>query len=211
MRVSVLERLLVPERLPRRASVDGDFPAPVVHDRFVELSDGPFVVTNKSGGFVQTRRRPDGTVWSMFFETPLGKESPLLRTLYGALWRASASNEWKNRCSSLGEATALMRSFGQEPRCLTVPVSLLKEVCGTEFTETDAEKLMLGQGYITKVGELYVLAGDLVDGQALLTAAPKVLGVYTRADQHLSLMLFRVDRAVVLVGKAEEPRQHGVA
>jgi len=105
-----------------------------------------------------------------------------------------------------------MQTLGFEPKCLVVPVSLLKEACGEAMTVEDAEKLMLMQGHVTKMGDLFVLAGDLDPGTALLTAAPNMVGTYTRADTALALMLFRVDRAVVLVGREfEESPGDGVA
>lgn len=187
----------------------GDFAHAVLHERAVEIDDAPFVVTNKRRSFVQTRRRPDGTIWAGFSEMPIGAESGLLQELHSALWQLSVRNGWRNRCSSLEDAAPLMQTLGFEPRCLVVPVGLLKEVCGEELSVQDAEKLMLMQGHITKVGEVFVLAADMAKGSALLTAVPKEVGTYTRTDESLAIMLFRVDRALILVG--EGPAQHGVA
>lgn len=214
MRVSVLERLFVPERVPGRVSVrGGDLARPVIHERAVEVEDAPFVVTSMRKTFTPTRRRPDGTLWAGFADVSVSEEGLLTRELYDSLWRISTENAWSNRCRALGEATPRMQTLGFQPWSLTVPVTLLKEACGADLSVQDAEKLMLGQGYITRLGDLFVMAADLAEGQAILTAAPKVVGTYTRARDALALMVFRADRAVVLVGKAEteEPPQHGVA
>lgn len=201
------------ERIPRRATLHGDFAHPILHERAVEPVDGPFVVTNKRGSFVQTRRRPDGTIWAGFSEVPIGTESTLARALISSLWRISAENGWGNRCSSLGEAPARMQTLGFEPRSIIVPVSLLKEACGEDVSVEDAEKLMLGQGHVAKVGEMFVLAADLPQGVAIVVAATSLVGTYTRSDEALAIMLFRADRAIVLVDQAEtkEPPVHGVA
>jgi hypothetical protein len=95
---------------------------------------------------------------------------------------------------------------------VVIPFSLLKEACGEAMSIEDVEKLMLMQGYVSKTGDLYILIGDLDPGTAILTAAPKLVGTYTRSDTALALQFFRVDRAVVLVGREfEESSNHGVA
>ncbi len=211
MRVSALERILLTDRVPRRATMYGDFARAMLHERAVSTEDGPYLVSNARGTFVQTRRRPDGTIWAGFSEVPLGTEAKFTRELFSALWRLSAASGWNNRCTSLSEAVSQMQSFGLEPRSVVVPTTLLKEVCGEELHANDAEKLMLGQGYVAKVGEVRVQAADLLDGAAMVLASPSLLGTYTRSDEYLALMLFRVDRAVVLVGPTAREGLHGVA
>lgn len=210
MRVSALDRILATERVGRRTTSThhGGFAHPVLHERSVTLDEGPFVVSNKRGSFVQTRRRQDGTIWAGFSDVPVGGEGTFLRELYLSLWRISVESAWHNRCSALSEASPVMTSLGFSPRCVIVPHDLLTEACGNDLTAQDADRLMLAQGYVAKVGEAFVLAGDLPAGAALVTTMPSVVGTYTRTDQSLAVMLFRADRAVVLVG---EGLPHGVA
>lgn len=180
----------------------------MLHERSSSADDGPFLVTNNRGSFVPTRLRPDRTVWAGFTEAPLGQEDPLLQAFFRVLWRLSLEQGWSNRCTRLVDAMPQMKARGLEPSALVVPVPLLREACGQPFTSEDADKLMLARGHVAKMGAVRVLAADLRPGTALLFASPAKTGTYTRSDQALAAIFFRVDRAVVLV---DTEARNGVA
>ncbi len=92
-----------------------------------------------------------------------------------------------------------MKAAGLEPRSVVVSYSLLEKVSGQELSRDEANQLMTAQGYITQVDDVQVLAADLPPGRALVAAAPALAGFYTRSDNHVGIMLTRVDRAFCLV------------
>lgn len=201
MRVSALELILTAERQRRHASKTGaGFARPVLREQHEDAAGAPFLVSNSRGSFVLGQRRSsDGTVRTAFVNCPLDKESLLLAELHRALWETSVQHNWPNRCSSIAKATARMAALGLEPGALIVSTPFLEEACGKALSVEDAEKLMLVQGYVAEVEGVKVLASDLPDGKALLVTSRALMGVYVRSEDHLSILLRRVDRSLVLV------------
>lgn len=198
MRASALEKILTVDR-HRRRSTAGGLSNALFHTRTVVLDEAPFVVTS-SKGFVQTRRRDEGEIWSGFLECPLEEETLLLKLLFRQLWTISANAGWSNRCSSLADAMDLAALFGFKPFGIVVPISDLKEVSGEALSLEEAEKLMRYRGFVAKTGDVHIFVGDLDVGTAIVTSEPEQLGSYLRTDDSLSVMLFRADRRLILVG-----------
>lgn len=193
---TALERLLLTERHRRQANESGlaGFALPMLSERALDAALEPLVVSNARGDLVPTSvSRARGVARYGFFECAPEDESELLPRFFSALWDLSAAKGWGNRCTSLSEASAKMKL---EARSIVVPYGLVERV--SSLTRAEADQLMTAQGYISK-GDQQILVADLPEGHAMLTAAPALLGFYTRVDIQLGLMLTRVDESVFLV------------
>ena len=202
MKISVLERMLVAERMRQKAS----FAPPVANRRAASHDEGPWVVTNTKGDVVLTRLQHDPKfeedfVLQGFFDCPIDEESPLVSRLYDTLWASSKKHGWDNRCKSLKDSAAKMASLGYDPKWLLIPHSEVEEVCGGELTPEDVEKLTLVKGYVAEVDSVKVLVTDaLPEGAAILGTLPSLVGHYMRSYDYLSILLAGVNRTIVLVG-----------
>lgn len=187
------------ERHRRRSneSTAVGFAVPTLLEVPSDAQSEPLVVTNAVGDLVLTRRSVARSCARYgFFECPSGEEHRLLPRFFSALWILSQNLDWNNRCTSLSEASVRMHlPF----RSLVVPYSLVEQASGERLSREDADALMAAQGYIADRNGQQILVADLEDGQALLAAAPALVGIYTRIDDWLGVMLQRVDRSVCLV------------
>lgn len=203
MRISTLERVLIPERSPRKAGMSGEFAYPVIGERESNPSEAPFVVTNARGSFVETRLSKASRVRYGFIEALPGEEGPLLPELHRVLWKISESYGWSNRCKSLRDALDRMARSGVKPYAMVLPMSLLRRVSDAGLDETDVERLMLTKGHVTKVDDVLVLVStSLPEGAALVTATPGFTGFYTRVDDRLAVLIQKADRSVMVVRDA---------
>jgi hypothetical protein len=198
MRASALEKILAVDRHRRRSTSAGLSNA-LFHTRAVTVDEAPFVVTS-SKGFVQTRRRDGGEIWSGFLECELEEETLLTKLFFRQLWAISKQADWGNRCSNLPDAMDLATLLGFEPHGIVIPIADLKEVTGESLTLEEAEKLMRYKGFVAKAKDVHVYVADLDAGTALVTSEPTQLGSYLRTDDALSITLLRVDRRLILVG-----------
>jgi hypothetical protein len=202
MITSAFEGLLVPERTRRKMSVaDGSFYRPSIAERPINKADEPFLVTNARRSFVQPAISRDGIVRYGFSECDLEDEQHILAELYRTLWKTSVELGWDNRCSSIAEAKAKLEAFGLEPRTLLVPFVTLHRICGREISLEEARKLIVAQGYIAEVDGIRIFFSYLPEGQMILATAPPLVGVYTRADDHLGLLLRKVNQSIVLINE----------
>lgn len=211
IRISALERMFQVERIHRQSSTGwnrsptgthGDFRIPVLQECVVPADAGPFIATNRRGTLLQVPRSKDGSVRFAFSECPLEDERKLLGELYRVLWKLSTEHEWPTRCRSIPEAKRRMEIIGMKPKHLIVPVPLLEAACGTAFSVEEAEKTMAMQGFIAEVdGGLQVLAADLPGGTALLSTEPELVGLYTRVDDWLGVLVQRANRSILLVAE----------
>lgn len=195
----MLERLLVTERHRRRSnqSTLAGFAVPAMLDIPLEPSSEPLVATNAVGNLVLTRvSRTALRARYGFFECPAAAEQNLMPRIFSTLWGLSRNLGWENRCSSLSEATGKMRL---PPRSVVVPYSLVEQASGEALTRQDCDRLMTVQGHIADKNGQQILVANLEDGQALLAATPALLGVYTRIDDWLGLLLKQVDQTLYLV------------
>lgn len=199
MTPSAFEGFLVPERFRRKSARDGGFALPAFLERIVEPSDGPFLVSSSRRTFLQPGVSQAKMLRFGFSPCPPDEEHYLLSELFRCWWRLSEELGWTNRCRSLAQAKQRMESYGLLPRTVIVPFVTLKDVCGQDLSLEDARKLVIAQGCVAEVEGLRVLFSDLPPGQMLLGTAPPLVGVCTRVDDHVGLMLQQVDRAVVLI------------
>ena len=197
MAFTALERMLSTERFQQRAGAVGHA-IPALIERASREADGPFLVTNMRGTFLPTRLASSGVVRFGFSEVPLEEDDLILAELHKVVSRLSDGEGWSNRCTSVQEAVARIRGTTLEPKTIVIPPSML-DTLGLDLGEEAARARMARQGYVTKIDEMQVLLANLPDGQALVAAAPSVLGVYTRVGNHLGILLQRVDRALVVV------------
>lgn len=199
---SILERLLVTERVPRRATRSGDFARPAICEGSAPHNGGPFVASNARGRFVVVPSSSSGTLRSGFSDVELEDEGNLLSALFTDLWTLGTVRSWPNRCSNIVDAVAHMSTQGLEPKFLVVGRELLKDACGKSVSISDAEKMMQTQGFVAEInGTRVLVSAHLAGYAALLTTAPSLVGVYTRADDCLSVLIHRADRSIVLVDR----------
>lgn len=164
--------------------------------------DQPLLVTTARRGFVHPGMRlGDHAVRYGFSECPIERESNLLEGLFRYLWAASEKSGWTNRCTSIASAKRTLEGYGLLPRSLIVPFPKLREICGQEITLDEARKLMLAQGCVAEVDGVRVLFSELPEGQMILGTAPPMVGIYTRIDDHLGLLLRKVDQSMVLINE----------
>jgi hypothetical protein len=200
MAVSILDKLLVPERHHRRATSSGDFAIPGLQERPVDPNNGPFVATNMRGGLVQTRPSSrEGYIRFGFSEVPLEDEEAFLVHAFSELLSLSAGYGWPNRCGTIREAFDRMASLGYEPRSLVIPYAVMKEECGIDLSPEEVAKLMFAKGCVSQFQGVNVLVANLPQGAALLTAAAALTGFYTRVDTWIGILLQRADRTLMLV------------
>lgn len=193
MEASILERMLVVERGPRRtARGGGDFSIPAIEERPVEKTDEPLFVTNMAGNWLQTRQSSTGQGRFGFTECEIGDEARLVKALYEALVLAT----WAIKCQDVASAVQRVDSACT----LVVSYDFLKEFSTETLTVEEVTKLIFAQGYITKVGDLSLLASEGLTGRtAIVTTAPALAGFYTRIGDHVGLMLRSADRTIGVV------------
>lgn len=196
---TVLERLLIPERLPRRAdeSTGAGFAIPALQERPLSAEAEPLLASNMRQTFVPTLvSRKRGVARYAMCECSPADEWFLLHEMIRVIQETSKQQGWVNRCPTLAEAAVSMRQQGFEPRTVAVPYSFLE---GLGLDSAEADDLMRVQGYVTLVDKVQVLAGPLPSEKALVAAAPVLAGYYTRSDDYLGLLLTRANRAFYVV------------
>ena len=189
-----LERMLVPERLKRRAAHTG-FALPAMEERPTTQEEGPYLVTNMRASFLPTRMSSTGSVRFGFSTVTPENDDKLLTTLHRSLTAQAAGNP----CPSVEAAIQRLLSRGYEARTMVLPESWLPEICGPDFDVSKARELMSLQGYVTKLGEVQVLVADLPSNMAFVAAAPALVGLYTRVADAVGVIIFRADRSIVAV------------
>lgn len=202
MITSAFEGFLVPDRgARRRAGYNGGFAIPAYTERSVDPSDQPFLVTNARRAFIQPGVSREGVVRFGYSECDLEDEHHLLAEFYRSLWKLSVESGWGNRCSSIAQAKAHLESHGLQARTLLVPLVTIRQLCGQEISLEDARNLIVAQGYITEVDGLRLLFSYLPEGQMIMGTSPPLVGVYTRIDDHIGMLLRKIDQSVVLINE----------
>lgn len=195
--MAVLDRLLIPERERRQADTKTatGFALPFLCVRQVEEDEAPFVASNMRCGFVLTRRSvATGQVRFGLSECPLEDEAVFLRAMFEGLWSLSVEHCWSNRTSTLGEARSLLEGFGFEPRTIVVSPEALVGMS----LEPKVRQEILQRGF-AEVDGAQVLLADLPGQRAIVATVPLLVGVCTRVDVQLGVLIIHADRALVLV------------
>lgn len=165
-------------------------------------SDGPWVGTLSSGKLVSTRPKKDepDVVITAFVNCPVSEEDQLLRRVFEDLWTISEKAGWDNRAASIEEGVAKMRSFGLQPKCLTLPFASLRDVTSDDLTQEEADQLSLSKGCITEVDGVKVLSGReaLPDRTAIITTVPALTGSYVRVLDQLTLLFCRANTLMLV-------------
>lgn len=194
---TTLERLLTPERERRQADLSSQagFAVPGLKERPLDFDQEPLLVTNMRAQFVPTRISRERKVARYGFSECLLEDEPaLFRILLKTLWNLSEEKGWTNRCTTLAEATARMRSQGMAPTTAVISYDFIEEK-----TREELDNLMAEQGYVAEFEGVKVLAADIPKGAGLLTASPSLAGFYTRIDDRLGVLLTRIDTAFQVV------------
>lgn len=199
MPYTVIEHLLVTERVHQRAARSGGFSVPAMNERSADPSHAPFLVTNMRGGFIPTRASMTQCVRYGFSEVPAGTDNTLLASLHKTLYDLSSGKGWSNRATTVQGAVTMLQSFGYKPSAVVVGRHAMTEIL-PNVTVEQAQEQMWGQGHLAEVDGMKVYFSDLPDKAALIATIPALLGVYTRIGDYLGLCLQRVDRHLVVVG-----------
>lgn len=194
---TVLERLLVTERIHQRASKGGGFSIPAMTERPVEPAAAPLLALNMNRTFLPTRPSRDGLGRFGFSHVPVGSDDALLTDLHRVLTDLAHKNGWVNRCGTVEDALRCMSGFGLEPHAVVVSPSRLTEAV-PDLTPEQAREAMLSRGCVTE-GSPFVYLADLPENTALVTASPTILGNYVRVGEALGVLLQRVNQAIVVV------------
>lgn len=200
--MTALERMLIPEREPRRAAETSQvgFAVPGLLERTLEVDQEPLLATDMRGSFVPTRVSRIRKIARCGLSECLPEdEAGLLAELWRVAWGLSVEQGWYNRCTNLAEAAGLMRAQGYEPRSVVIPYSLVHEASGQALNREEADNLMFAQGYIAEVNGVQILAADLPERKSLMVASPALAGFYTRVDDRLGVLLTRVNRTLFLI------------
>lgn len=180
----------------------GEFSDPISMKHPVIESDGPWVGTLSSGKLVSTRPKKDepDVVITAFVNCPVSEEDQLLRRVFEDLWTISEKAGWDNRAASIEEGVAKMRSFGLQPKCLTLPFASLRDVTSDDLTQEEADQLSLSKGCITEVDGVKVLSGReaLPDRTAIITTVPALTGSYVRVLDQLTLLFCRANTLMLV-------------
>lgn len=202
MKLTILDRLLSPNRRRRKMISYGQLAAPIATRDAAAPEDAPWVVSLSTGTFTMTRPDREGYIGQAFFECPSENEDTVTRNLYRTLWNLSVKHGWDNRCGSIDQAIKKMEAGSLKPESLAVPFSLLSEVCGQDLTEEEADRITLAKGCVTEVAgvRVYSVRKALPDNAAMLVTAPALAGTYTRIHDHVALTVMKADRSFVLVG-----------
>lgn len=177
--LALFAHIFVPERHRQRAG-DVGFAVPAFSE--VEYADGreiePLLATNMRNTFVRTRVSTHGHARFGFSECEVDHEGELLCEFHRVLVETIRQEGWKNIASSVPTGIELLQSLGFAPKVVVVAPS--------------------DSGQAISDG-VYQVVADLPTGAALVMALAAQVGLYTRVGNHMGLLAYRVDRALVAV------------
>lgn len=196
MRISILERVLIPQRDDSKRLDSGQLTPPVAAQVPSNGTDGPWVSSNSKARLVPTYCK-DSRVLKAFFRCPIDDEDKVLESWFHELWALSTRLRWENRVSTRDQAIEVMQRLGLHPTYLVMPLADMK----LGMSEADVDKLSLAKGYVTEVDNLKVISARraLLSGCAMLFASRCDTGCYTRIEDFLAISWFRADRSVFLI------------
>ena len=184
MKVSFLDRMLLPERHHQRLAKSGgeSLTVPALSELKVDADVEPLLVTNMRGTFVPTKRSMGGIARYGFSEVSIEAEGTIVNELHRVLLLQATTLGWPNRCKTPLEGIARLKGLGFEPKFVVVSS---EDVCGSQSEADTMDRLTLFQGHVAEMEDVQVLVGDLPKGKAFVTAAPALVGVYTRVGDHV--------------------------
>jgi len=170
MKLSILERLLVAERVRPKVSVGtGAIVPPIVTARQVSPDEAPFMANKVKGGFTLTRPNNHYGLLQAYTGCPVEMEDVMFQHLYRTLWLEGGLHGWNNRFPTLDAALAGMDP-GLPPKVAAVSFETLREIAGNDLTEEEAERVTLAKGCVVEVHGVRILSarGALPKGSAIL-------------------------------------------
>jgi hypothetical protein len=203
MSISILSRLLLPERYRQRAAPGVGFSPPIMSETLCKDPIDPYLVSNTKGSFVLSRRGPEGTVRYGYFECPVDEEPSVVSKIYDTMWNITQEKVWGNCCSRVSDAIVQLRMAGLQPRSLVISLPLALRFCEADGAAV-AESLTR-DGYATTLvcpslpEGLRVLVAPLPESCAILCVNPKLSGVYCRIGDYLGLQLYNVPKNFVIL------------
>lgn len=196
MKLSILERVLTPQRTERRMIGVGEYIPPVAAQVSCTADTGPWLSTSSKGVLTPTRNRGDH-VLQAFFECHLEEEDDLLGEWFNQMSAHSETLGWSNRAPTPAAGVKAMLGMGVQPKFLLMPF----EDMNLDMSEEDADKVSLSKGCVVETEGLKVISARhaLPSGCAMLFADRAETGHYTRVADFLAVTLCRADRSVLLV------------
>lgn len=201
--MKVLANILRPERFRQRVAsstvgtLSGhNMTVPALSELKADRDIEPLLVTNMRRTFVLTRCSSTGIARYGFSEVPIDEEDSILSELYVNLLTIGAQKHWDNRCKTALEGVEGMRVRGLEPKFLILSKA---DIVGSDGESNDLERLAMVQGHVADLEGVQVLLADLPKGAAMVTAAPSLLGVYTRVGDHLGVLIQNADSTIRVV------------
>lgn len=187
--VPVLSRLLTTERHRQRMGLTLSPSIPMMLEREVDPSEDPLLVTNTRGKFVETRRNLAGMGRYAFTPCQLEEEPLLLQELFTTM-RAQ-----------LGAKPSLVEALSTLPTAKSIVLSetLVSQVLGENLSVEKMREVMNLQGYLAMVDGRQILSCPFPAGSAMVLAAPKNLGVYTRVGDYVGIQIFSFRTQIVPV------------
>jgi hypothetical protein len=176
--LALFAHLFVPERHHQRAGAVG-FAVPAFSE--IEFEHGreiePLLATNMRNTFVRTRVSTHGHARFGFSECEVDHEGYMLCEFYRVLVETIRQEGWKNIASSVPTGIDLLRSLGFVPKLVVTPI----------------------ESAVDLPDGVYQVVADLPTDAALVMAPAPQVGLYTRVGNHMGLLAYRVDRALVAV------------
>lgn len=195
---TALERILHTERLRQRAARQGGFAIPAMHEVSMGASSGPLLASNMKGSFLPTRPSSTGVARYGFSYVPVGQEDALLRELHRVLTGLSESSGGPSKCQTVLMAVQKMSQWGIEPRNIVIGPESIPDILGGLSTSAAWGQMRANQP-VGFYHEVPVLLADLPAKAALVCTAPPLVGYYTRAGEHLGVLIQRSHQSIVVV------------
>lgn len=184
----LFEHMLRAERFFPTQNARGDFNIPVLGECDIPAGQDPLLATNARGQFVPTRTSKTGSARYGFSQCAIEDEAVLLGSLYRWL---STQSQATQRCKDVPGAIMRLQVAGLEAQAIVLSAVDAALMLGVQET--------VPEGLVGVVQGMNVLVADLHQGAALVMAAPERLGVYTRVEDYVGLLFYRIDQNMVVV------------
>jgi hypothetical protein len=182
-----LSQILTPERIQKKTakSASGsllgpDLTIPLLGEQhFGPTTQPALLVTNARGEFVLSKVSKEGVGRYGFSEVDLEDEGDLLYRLYMTGAKYSAQFKWGNLSRTPEVGTALLASFGYDPKCVILS--------SADHAEAP------------KQNGLVIILADLPKGAAIISTLPSLVGIYARSGDYVGIQIVNPHQTMVFV------------
>jgi hypothetical protein len=192
MKVSALQRILFTERIRRHSG--GIY---FLKEEPASSKETPFTVSTSKGSFLTVNKvSKEGTIRYALSILELEQEDTMVGRLFSYLLAESESNSWSNVHTTVQEAVDSMASIGFPARSVVLPKTSLIHL---DLSDKNMSDCMDQQGYVTKIGDIQVLVGNIPDNCAIVASSPSITGQYTRVYNSVGLFIRNTNKVIHLV------------